>query len=194
VTAAKQAALWCLWLVLRVYAFTRPKLVIAPEGKLYLTRWYLTPYDKADGKASWFAAWYRRYFPCVYLHCFHASDPDRGWHSHPWEWATSLILRGRYLESRNVSSYPTLLNLILVFNMCAQALSGKDMWPGGVSWDQKFGPGDVNTLSAKTFHRVKLITPRVWTLFVAGPLHGREWEFMAEDGTRRPHGTETPGD
>ncbi len=30
--------------------------------------------------------------------------------------------------------------------------------------------------------------------YLAGPLHGDEWEFMDDYGNRKPHGTETPGD
>ena len=36
----------------------------------------------------------------IYLHRFVGSDPERGWHDHPWHWAFSLVLAGWYLESR----------------------------------------------------------------------------------------------
>lgn len=36
----------------------------------------------------------------AYLHRFVGSDPDRGLHDHPWPWAFSVVLRGRYLEQR----------------------------------------------------------------------------------------------
>lgn len=32
----------------------------------------------------------------VYLHRFVASDPDRGFHDHPWPWALSFLLMGWY--------------------------------------------------------------------------------------------------
>lgn len=163
--------LWLVWLFLRFVALFRPHLLIAPGGVAYLDRWYLTPTRK-----SRFAKWWRRHMPGVFLHCFVASDPDRVWHSHPWHWARSLILRGEYRESRPMGlTFPN----------------------GGVSlYDEwrHFGPGDWNTLDGETFHKVKLVTPRVWTLFIVGPLHGREWEFMNEAGKTWPHGTETPGD
>lgn len=145
----------------------RPYLLIAPGGADYLHRWYLTPHG--DGR---FAKWWRRHCPGVFLHCFVASDPDRGWHSHPWVWAKSLIMRGEYLESRPYD-----------------CVDGKltDVW-----WT--YTPGDVNSLTGDHFHKVKLLTPRVWTLFIVGPLHGREWEFLDEQGNRKPHGTKTPGD
>lgn len=34
----------------------------------------------------------------LYLHRFVGDDPARGLHDHPWPWAVSLILFGRYLE------------------------------------------------------------------------------------------------
>jgi hypothetical protein len=40
-----------------------------------------------------------------YLHQFVASDPDRGLHSHPWPWAVSLLLSGRYLEERRTRTH-----------------------------------------------------------------------------------------
>jgi hypothetical protein len=159
--------LWCLWLLLRVFAFLRPTLKVSPGGKDYLVRWYLTP--SGEGR---FAKWYRRHLPGVFLHCFLSSDPDRGWHSHPWTWACSLILRGEYQESRPMPwSYVGFI----------------DDW-------HYYEPGKINTLTGADWHRVKLLTPKVWTLFVVGPLHGIEWHFMDERGTIKPHGTNTPGD
>jgi hypothetical protein len=152
--------------LLRVFAVLRPRLDISPGGVPYLIRWYLTPAGKGR-----FAKWYRRHFPGVFLHCFLASDPDRGWHSHPWHWATSLILRGAYLESRPIKFVGYL----------------GDAWSG-------FCTGQVNRLTGDDWHRVRLVTPTVWTLFVVGPLHGREWGFMSEEGAITPHGTDTPGD
>lgn len=34
----------------------------------------------------------------AYLHRFVDSDPDRALHSHPWKWALSLVLLGKYFE------------------------------------------------------------------------------------------------
>ncbi len=153
-----------IWLFLRFVGLFRPTLVVAPGGKLYLKRWYLTPDT----------VWYRKRFPAIFLHCFYSSDPDRGWHSHPWIWSWSMILRGSYKEFRVSPCCPGSSNMVNSWNC--------------------FWPGDKNKIDEEDFHRVKLLTPKVWTLFVAGPLHGRQWEFMDENGVRRPHGTETPGD
>lgn len=170
-----QLLLQVVWLLLRLVAVFRPYLLVAPGGVPYLERWYLTPAGKGR-----FAQWWRRHLPRVFLHCFLASDPDRGWHSHPWTWAKSWILAGEYFESR------PRLNLNHLFGSQASPLY-TDQW-------QHHGPGSVNRIYAEDFHKVKLISRRVWTLFIVGPLHGQEWEFMSEDGTRTPHGTETPGD
>ncbi len=159
--------MWCLWLVLRCIATLRHRFDISPKGKPYLIRWYLTP----SGKGK-FAKWYRRNFPGVFLHCFLESDPDRGWHSHPWTWAASLILRGGYRESRPDNWF---LNWY------------DDLW-------REYKEGNWNTLTGADWHKVKLLTPKVWTLFVVGPLHGLEWSFMDEYGNITPHGTDTPGD
>jgi hypothetical protein len=93
-----------------------------------------------------------------------------------------VILDGEYFESR-------------------PSAAASIRWPDGQLpehyytdvW-RHYAPGRVNTIRRGDFHKVKLLTRRVWTLFIVGPLHGDEWEFMAEDGTRTPHGTATPGD
>jgi hypothetical protein len=35
-----------------------------------------------------------------YLHRFVASDPDRGYHDHPWPWAIAFLLLGWYWDMR----------------------------------------------------------------------------------------------
>jgi hypothetical protein len=154
--------------LLRLVSFFRPRLDVAPKGKPYLIRWYLTPAGKGR-----FAKWYRRHLPGIFLHCFLDSDPDRGWHSHPWKWAKSLILKGSYIESRPGPPMPW--------------SDWRDVWT-------RLDPGDVNTLRIGDYHKVKLLTHKVWTLFVVGPLHGGEWAFMNEKGEVSHHGTDTPGD
>ncbi len=162
--------LWCLWAMLRSIATLRPYLLIAPKGVPYLRRWYLTPTRKGR-----FAKWWRNHLPGVFLHCFVASDPDRGWHSHPWHWASSLILRGEYFESRPLQW------------SSARSPLPREVW-------RHHAVGSINRIRRGDFHKVKLVSPVVWTLFVVGPLHGDEWAFMSEAGTITPHGTATPGD
>ncbi len=67
----------------------------------------------------------------------------------------------------------------------------RDMWRH--VW-RSYKQGDWNYLTGADWHQVKLQTRIVWTLFIVGPLHGLEWGFMQEDGTIKPHGTDTPGD
>lgn len=66
------------------FAMTRPLRVISDNGSPYLERYFLFQ----------FLGWR------CYLHRFVASDPDRGWHDHPWRLAVSLLLVGWYYESR----------------------------------------------------------------------------------------------
>lgn len=59
-----------------------PCRIISDDGAPYLERYYL---------ATLFGV-------RLYLHRFVGNDPARGLHDHPWRWAFSLILLGRYLE------------------------------------------------------------------------------------------------
>lgn len=59
-----------------------PCRIISDDGQPYLERYYL---------ATLFGV-------RLYLHRFVGDDPNRGLHDHPWPWAFSLILFGRYQE------------------------------------------------------------------------------------------------
>lgn len=78
----------------------------------------------------------------LYLHRFVSSDPLDQVHSHPWEFGLSLILVGSYREYR-----------------CTR---------GGRGSMRDFRPGDVNYFDPIDRHRIELLTPEVWTLFLAG--------------------------
>ncbi len=56
--------------------------IISDDGTPYLERYYLG----------------QLWGMTFYLHRFVGSDPDRGWHDHPWRWAASFVLRGWYWE------------------------------------------------------------------------------------------------
>jgi hypothetical protein len=129
-----------LLVLLRVWACicTRVTIVAPDDGKPYLIRWHV--------------------WPGLYLHKFVSSDPDRGWHCHPWTWARSRILDGRYYQS-------------------------VPPWTGNGLREGAFGVGDLNELLAGDYHRILLITPVVWTLFQHGPKHGRSWNFLSYDQT-----------
>jgi hypothetical protein len=51
-------------------------------GELYLTRIYLL-------RSKWLT---------LFLHIFHAPDPARGLHNHPWDWCFAWVLWGGYVE------------------------------------------------------------------------------------------------
>lgn len=59
-----------------------PDLIIAPDGKPYIFRWYVTP---PKGRAN------------TYFHIQIADDPERPLHDHPWD-NFSVILSGGYDE------------------------------------------------------------------------------------------------
>jgi len=59
-----------------------PDLKIAPDGELYLARWYVVP---RNGHGN------------VYFHLQVANDPERPLHDHPWD-NTSILLAGGYRE------------------------------------------------------------------------------------------------
>lgn len=63
-------------------AMGRPCKVIHDKREPYLERYFLFNFFGLR----------------FYLHRFVASDPDRGLHDHPWPWAISFILVGKYLE------------------------------------------------------------------------------------------------
>jgi hypothetical protein len=118
-----------------LYALTgllRVRLV-SPGGDPYLERYLLL-------QTRWFH---------VYVHRFVASDPDRGYHSHPWS-SRSLMLVGGYIETRLVSLTPT---------------------------TRTVHPGQTVGIGPNTFHIVKLIEHDAWTLLVRGP-RGNRWGFL----------------
>lgn len=79
---------FCEWLAKRLPSITIP----TPDGKPYLTRYYLFGADREIGN--------------IFLHHFHCSDADVApsgelyLHNHPWPWSFSLILVGGYKEYR----------------------------------------------------------------------------------------------
>jgi hypothetical protein len=91
--------------------------------------------------------------PALYLHRFVASDPTGELHSHPWEWALSLILAGGYREHR-----------------CDR---------DGRPVVRDYLPGQVNVLGPDDRHRIELLGPECWTLFLAGA-YAQPWAFHDE--------------
>jgi hypothetical protein len=88
----------------------------------------------------------------VMLHHIHQPDTDRWLHNHPWQSATFRILSGGYVEERLVS---------------------------GEIVTRAYRPGDVNSLTADTFHRIVSIEPDTWTIGVVGP-RVQDWGFLVD--------------
>lgn len=95
----------------------------------------------------------------AYLHEIKTSDDGIATHSHPWEWAVSIVLAGGYTEE-----------IVL---------------PTGEVVIRQRRPGSIGLLSSSTFHRIsELAAPRTWTLFLVGPrTPDGAWYF------RRPNGS-----
>lgn len=91
----------------------------------------------------------------AYIHHYLRSDPDRGWHNHPWGWAIAWPLVHGYLEQR------------------AKFL---DAPPGtrGMrirTWFNARKPPVPYVLTDKDFHKVIIPYDNVtsWSLFIHGP-------------------------
>ncbi len=148
----RRAILWLL-------AFIPHVTIYREAGVPYMTRYYLLGGPRTGKGAS---GW-RKHLPGnVFLHCFHASDMPIP-HNHPFP-GTSLILKGRYREYRAI---PTTCDLY--------------SREGAVYASRDLGPGDLNQLDAETYHWVELLTPEVWTLFVAGA-RVQDWGFLTSEG------------
>ncbi len=96
----------------------------------------------------------RTWLPSIYIHCFHASDEDQELHNHPWRRSLSLILSGVYKEEFRDKNNKVQTRIL--------------------------SPGRFNYIPANKFHRVDLITPTVWTLFISGERVQR-WGFWNRD-------------
>lgn len=147
-----------IWLWWRLLAFV-------------LARYELIPAPSVDGKpgakylSRWhFPRWLARQYGAdfLFLHYFHTGDPDRGWHCHPWDWCESRLLRGAYVQELRLPSMKR---------------GGGPMW----THFQEFSAGERNRLTGE-FHAVRLLATPVWTLFRAGPKHGRSWGFVDQAG------------
>jgi hypothetical protein len=112
------------------------------------------PRDGAPYLDRYFVAGYPRVrgaTASVYLHHFRASDAFEQVHSHPWAWSLSLILSGGYREQRCL--------------------------PDGQQIVSLYQPGDFNVLRADDRHRIELLGPDCWTLFLAGA-YEKPWNFQ----------------
>lgn len=94
------------------------------------------------------------------LHRFVASDPDRGFHDHPWLAGWSLILAGSYDE-------------LLVDAADSPVNERRRVRRQAIT---------CNCINPRTFHRV-LVEPGedAWTLFLMAP-RTKTWGFLAREG------------
>lgn len=125
-----------------------PKTTIKVNGIPYLTRYYFFGNDL-------------KYFN-IYLHHFHASDPDDGvLHNHPWKWAWGIVLAGGYIEERKEFMFKIEEQTIVRITHTSR------------------GPGSMGSLTSSDFHRVDLLNEKEgsWSLFFTGP-RSQEWGFL----------------
>ncbi len=126
----------------RLSAYCRCRVINGPDRKPYLERYHLArlPFG------------YR-----VYVHRFVASDPGRGLHDHPWRHSLSVLLSGRYRETRMLGARH-----------------------GNALLQRWLGPGSVNFIGGDTFHRINLDPGReCWSLFVHAPTV-KSWGFIKQ--------------
>ena len=91
----------------------------------------------------------------VYLHQFASSDESRALHDHPWAFNASWLLCGVYLEH--------------TINR------------GGIHVARALEAGRFRLRIGAAPHRLELVSPRAWTLFVTGPAY-RKWGFHCPHG------------
>lgn len=100
--------------------------------------------------------------PGMCIHHFVASDPDRGYHDHPWNYGLSFILAGGYQErilDRSTNKYNTIMRNRWRFNL----LRGQGV-----------------------YHRVMLEPGNdAWTLF-AFQKRSKTWGMVSLDGEYKP--------
>lgn len=114
-----------------------PCRIIGPADKPYLERYHV------------FTALGVR----VCLHRFVASDPDCGYHDHPWRWAISVVLAGWYWERTRGR-----VRMVRWCNVLTGDTFHRVDLPGGNS------------------------ARCVWTLFVHRACDNKEWGFLREMG------------
>ena len=92
----------------------------------------------------------------IYVHGYVGSDDDRALHDHPWP-SLSLLVEGELIE------------------VTEQEHSGKP-----TAW-RTIRPGQWVYRRPTFKHRLELLTPTAWTLFITGP-RIRQWGFYCPQG------------
>lgn len=138
------------WLVVKITNFLPVKIIRDDYGRPFLYRYHVFALTK-DG-------------PGICFHHFVKSDPDRGYHDHPWNSSLSFILAGGY----NELIYNPITKLFTKFR--------RNSW-------------NFNYLNGTNFHRVMLPPGEdAWTLFFFGK-RAKTWGMYKLDGTFQPMST-----
>lgn len=130
---------------------SEPRVIFDREGGTpYLSRWYLIGVRRGndaalrgqfvDEQAN--ASLMARLPFNLFLHRFHRSDDDGALHNHPWAWSLSLMLAGGYSEERR---------------------------DGDSVVRRVVRPWSFNFIRGTDYHRVDLLEPDAWSLFLVGP-------------------------
>jgi len=138
------------------------RVVSREDGEKYLTRYYI--FRKP-----------LKWMPSIYIHCFHNGDPDLELHDHPWSKSVSFILDGSYLEEKRYEIDHPLVPIIHDLGENYKYFEA-DLGPRYNVNVRKLSPGNINYIRGTDFHRVQLLTPKVWTLFISGPKI-KDWGF-----------------
>lgn len=140
------------WLVVFITNFLPVKVIRDDRGKPFLYRYHLFALTK-DG-------------PGICFHHFVGSDPDRGYHDHPWSQALSFILCGKYSErivNKDTKEYQTFERNRFTFNY----LKGEGV-----------------------FHRVMLEPGQdAWTVFFFRK-RSKTWGMVTLNGDYKPMSTQ----
>ena len=105
----------------------------------------------------------------VKIHWWHAPDPRREPHNHPWEFFKSTILSGGYTETRHWKT------------------TDGDALEHVVTESRTYREGDVNLLPHSIFHTVDEVLPGTVTRMETGPLvEGGGWGYLDAAGNYSP--------
>src|SRR5580698_5957793 len=102
----------------------------------------------------------------IFLHRFVSSD-EMELHCHPWAWSWSFILSGGYVEHRVTGDVDFESRTAILDGVTERV---ELFTADGVKTS-------TNLIEANTFHRIELMSPEVWTLFVHGP-RVQDWGFV----------------
>lgn len=147
-------------------------------GNVYMTRYVLFGHMTGDGlgafegRAARLWVKLKHYLPSVYVNCIHRHDHDNAVHNHPWPWAITFGLLGRYSEKR--------------FDQ--QALEENPIGSRHIKYYARRSPF-AYVLKRKHWHRICDAFPStdvkghrgVWTLFVAAPrVFSQPWGYLID--------------